>query len=195
MGASFFENITLKSGGAEGSDKLWTDEAHLYGVGSINNYYVEGYPSPYGDTPLTWEESLKADDDLMEASKALGRKFPTNKPFVDSLLRRNWFQVNNGCDAVLAIGEFDDNNNIKGGTAWACVMALMKDIPIYFFDQNMNDWFFIKKHAKPLKTHTPTLMGIDAFAGIGTRNVTDEGEFALKQVFKKTDSFKYLKYL
>lgn len=194
--------LKLKSGGAEGSDRYWGVMGKKYGMepDNIEHLYVLGHPTPYGTTPIEPDKALKADDDLKSVAEFIGRKFPTGKPKVDALLRRNRFQVPSHQDVVLAVGEFDDNGIIKGGTAWACYLALLKHVPLYFFDQNEGKWYYTDHYTffdvddtpsfnidkAPPFNGTPTLESTTDLTGVGTRYLKDNGRSAIEQVFVET---------
>lgn len=190
-----FEELTFKSGGAEGSDHLWSDTAKEYGVTDIRNYYVEGYGglAPYGDTKLSYEESKKADEELKKLSEFIIRKFPTKNEEGNTLLRRDWFQAQN-TDIVLAVGYLDEEGWIKGGTAWASYTAIKKGVPFYFFDQEKDHWLLVDNelpdpslnNAGVKVSLAPTLDKVQTFTGIGSRSLTDMGKLAIREVFKKT---------
>lgn len=170
------------SGGAVGSDTIWGEIGEQFGVTS-KHYYAEGYNTPKGNTPLTKQQLSESDYHLLEANKKLNRRFPTNNEYVNNLLRRNWFQVRNS-DAVYAIGEIEPKNGtVKGGTGWAVQMAIDNNKDVYVFDQSRLKWYR-NRNNKWSETTTPKLT--PNFAGIGTREITQEGIQAIKNVYSLT---------
>jgi hypothetical protein len=183
--------FTNHSGGAIGSDTAWDSIGKKYGMTSNKHYYFEGNKTPNGNTSIPINLVKEADNKLKSVNKVLGRKFPTSKEYVNNLLRRNWWQVKNS-DAVFAISSITDNK-VNGGTGWAVHMAINEGKPVYVFDQNKNKWFtwgnttekeglFSKKGF--IETNTPILT--KNFAGIGTREINDNGRKAIENVYKKT---------
>lgn len=75
----------------------------------------------------------------------------------------------------------------SGGTGYAVSMGIQLGIPVYVFDMNTNDWYrwwdsrncFLPEYSK-----IPELT--KRFAGIGSRQITDEGIQAIKDVYEKT---------
>lgn len=169
------------SGGALGSDTMWGKIGEEYGVYS-KHYYAEGQKTPNGNTALGKQLLSEADKHLKEANKKLGRLFPTSKDYVNNLLRRNWFQVKNA-DAIFAIGTIADNGTVNGGTGWAVQMAIDNNKDVYVFDQSRLKWYRNRDH-KWSEVTTPKLT--PNFAGIGTREITQEGIQAIRNVYALT---------
>lgn len=169
------------SGGALGSDTMWGKIGEEYGVYS-KHYYAEGQKTPNGNTALGKQLLSESDVHLKEANKKLGRLFPTSKDYVNNLLRRNWFQVKNA-DAIFAIGTIADNGTVNGGTGWAVQMAIDNNKDVYVFDQSRLKWYRNRDH-KWSEVTTPKLT--PNFAGIGTREITQEGIQAIRNVYALT---------
>ena len=117
----------------------------------------------------------------MQANKTLERK-PGN---YKDLLSRNWFQVKNS-DAIYAIGKFTNEMNlvVDGGTGWAVQMAIDSRKTVYFFDLNQNKWFVSEQGSTFTEITTPTLT--KNFAGIGTRDINENGKQAIRNVYSET---------
>ena len=123
----------------------------------------------------------------------MGRINP-NHTVKNELLIRDWAQVKYA-DAVFAVttllqaGDKIDLTRIakipqgKGGTGYAIQMAINEGKPVYLFDQVRNQWFTYKNNAW-VKTDIPILT--KNFAGIGTRNLNENGKKAIEDVFSKT---------
>jgi hypothetical protein len=75
---------------------------------------------------------------------------------------------------------------VKGGTGWAVGMAINNGKPVYVFDQEQKQWFsynailgaFLPLYDTPVLTPN--------FAGIGTRELNDDGRQAIRDVYTKT---------
>lgn len=188
------------SGGAIGSDTWWGDIGAKYGVKSNHYYYSE--KTPNGNFEIS---EVDYEEGRHEAAKAaaynFGYKYETMK---DYRLIRNWAQVKYS-DAIFAIGHlvrpgeklFPNQKNdtrvalngaVQGGTGYAVAMAILHNKPVYVYDQERKQWF---SHidGKWSVSQTPTLTM--NFAGIGTRNINDDGKKAIEDVYNKTiDSLK-----
>ena len=90
--------------------------------------------------------------------------------------------VNSGLQ-VFAVGWIQTDDTVKGGTGWAVELAKLFNRPLSVFDQDRNHWFTWKDNAwvqdLPEVAH-PT------FVGTGTRNLTDAGRQAIKDLFVRS---------
>lgn len=175
------------SGGAEGADKEWDRIGREYGF----EKHIHFRPSHLKEMNQDQRDTME--DDVFHAAKGLGR--PTGDFPGKDLIRRNWLQMFNA-DAIFAVsriinpGEKDKgfiNNtgkqNVSGGTAWACEMAIQKGKPVHVFDMSTNKWYLWKVD-KFVEETTPILT--ERYAGIGSRNLTPEGTQAIHNVYKLT---------
>jgi hypothetical protein len=124
----------------------------------------------------------------------MGKYVERSSQYVRNLLSRNWFQVKNS-DAIFAIGKIlkpgekgskyknkTDIDIVDGGTGYAVMMGIETNKPTYVFDQFKNKWF--KWNENFVETEEPTLT--QNFAGIGTRELNENGINAIKSIYKKT---------
>lgn len=167
------------SGGAHGADAIWGRYGKMYGV-QTKHFYVEGFLTPFGNCMIPKKEAVKADTQLQLANQTLKRTFPTKSDATNSLLRRNWYQVEDS-DMVVAISTFVASDRVKGGTAWAVQMAIDLGIKwIYVFDQERRAWFRYHHDAGFSYCFLPNLQqGMQGFTGIGTRNINEYGKHAI----------------
>ena len=185
------------SGGAKGSDYAWGVMAEKNGMKVRAYWYSEKTWALQGYNPQGmphWGVEI-SDDDYKEgveaseiANRTLNRMPPRSmKATTRHLIARNWFQVKNA-DAVYAVGSFLTPKIVDGGTGWAVQMAIDNRKPVYFYNQDELQWYkviyngkdyrFDKIQAAPVLTKN--------FAGIGTRELSDEGLDAIKQSFENT---------
>lgn len=179
--------ITLHSGGAKGSDTLWGSIGKSFGLKNIKHYQMLGNKTPNGNVDLKLEDlDSNVDDILKRTAKRIGRTFPTKNEYVNNLMRRNNAQVVNA-DTIFAIGVIE-NNQVLGGTGWAVDMAINEyHKPVNVFDQNKNQWFKWNYDTNSFeRIDTPILT--KNFAGIGTREINNNGKQAIKEVYQKTQN-------
>lgn len=163
------------SGGAVGSDTYWGEIAGQYGIPS--EHYYHGKRTQNGNHEITEEEFEEGKIHVYNANQTLHRQ-----PYkYMNLLARNWMQVKNS-DQVFAIGKFK-NKVVDGGTGWAVQMAIDVGKIVNFYDQERNVWGRYSD-GKWEKIDTPVLT--QNFAGIGTRELNENGKRAIESVFKKT---------
>lgn len=186
------------SGGAIGSDTAWDEIGREFGM--VNNkHYWTLEKTPNGNTEIS---RLDYEEGRFESARAAKRNFGYQYAAMkDSRLIRNWSQVKHS-DAVFAIdtiaqvGEkvfpkqsndtrLATNPTVTGGTGYAVGMAINHNKPVYVFDQNKNQWYtWNKEQNNFIETDTPTLT--KNFAGIGTREINENGKQAIRDVYEKT---------
>lgn len=179
---------TNHSGGADGADMAWETLGRKYGVDTIAYSFVGHNQSGQVQRFLSVEELKEGEENAMKACSSLGRPWDRIKSnyYVKCLISRNWFQVKNST-CVYAVGQFANKSRtlVDGGTGWAVQMAIDNDKPVYLFDQKSSSWYKYAKIEKCfVKTDTPTLC--EDFAGIGTRELQENGRKAIKDVYEKT---------
>lgn len=194
------DSFTLHSGGALGSDFMWGQIAEEYGIPNTPDrqmHYYNNQPTPKGNVQISTEDYEEGRYKVAEAAKAnWGYQYKTMK---DDRLIRNWSQVKHS-DAIYAIGtmvkegerifpnQSGDTRTAKhtavtGGTGYAVEMAIQAGKPVYVFDQSRNRWFKNindEWSVSDVPTLTPN------FAGIGTRQIQQNGIDAIRAVFEKT---------
>lgn len=186
------------SGGAIGSDTAWDEIGREFGM--VNNkHYWTLEKTPNGNTEIS---RLDYEEGRFESAKAAKRNFGYQYAAMkDSRLIRNWSQVKHS-DAVFAIGTIAQvgervfpkqsndtrlatNPTVTGGTGYAVGMAINHNKPVYVFDQNKNQWYtWNKEQNNFIETDTPTLT--KNFAGIGTREINENGKQAIRDVYERT---------
>lgn len=191
------DNITCHSGGAQGSDTYWENIGESYGVKTKAYSYKTNYHISKNKVEISDEDYKDGIDEINKANKVLGR-YGINKYM--NLLARNWSQVKYSSQ-IFAIGYIVEPGgktpkgyyskskfqSVDGGTGYAVQMGVNNKKDIYVFDQVSKNWFrwsystmtFIKLEKTPVITS-------QNFAGIGTREITQDGIQAIKDVYSLT---------
>lgn len=193
-------DYVLHSGGALGADSMWGQIAEEYGIPNTPDrqmHYYNNQPTPRGNVQISQEDYEEGRYKVAEAAKAnWGYQYKTMK---DDRLIRNWSQVKHS-DAIYAIGTIvkegerifpnqpGDTRTAKhtavtGGTGYAVEMAIQAGKPVYVFDQSRNRWFK-NINGEWSVSEVPTLT--PNFAGIGTRQIQQNGINAIRAVFENT---------
>jgi hypothetical protein len=166
----------------------WETQGEQYGIETIA-YSFKGHTQE-GKNPriLTGVELDEGFEHVLAAAKNLKRYPQGQSTYVKSLLSRNWFQVKNA-ETIFAIGKFLDNKRVSGGTGWAVQMAIANDKIVFFFNQPTNAWYIGTKYDS---NNTAYFVEIDYvpkltsnFAGIGTREIEDNGKAAIKRIYEE----------
>lgn len=174
--------VTLVSGGADGADK----EFEKYAILNKHNVLVCKEPHPeYHQELITLN------------IKYIHRKYPTNNNYIDMLLQRN-IEIAKKSNIVYAIGYIQIINNkcyIEGGTIWASYYAILKSIPLYFYNQiEINKlevgWYFLFSHNDDIifsyAQSVPKINNLlpdTKYAGIGTRRLLQNGKDAIAWLY------------
>jgi len=171
---------TNHSGGALGADSIWDDEGRKVGVVNHQHYYY-GNKTPKGNVLLTKEQLQEGIAEMRKAAVVLGKN--PQKTETINLLARNWFQVKNSEQIVAVAPISEDMKTVEGGTGWAVAMGQANNREIHVFNQKDNNWYtwngqmFVQSAVPVLKKN---------FAGIGTRQITEQGKQAIRDVYANT---------
>ena len=176
------ENFIHYSGGARGADSEFDSITREYGINNhIHYWYKKPNPLSLPEHEITYEQYFEGVKHVMIANETLKRK--GIEKYLH-LLARNWFQVKNS-ENIYAIGNLKNKNQVDGGTGWATMMAINNSKPIYVFNQNENKWYFYNYTIGKFDfCVTPILC--EKFAGIGTRDINENGINAIRNVCEKT---------
>ncbi len=182
-------NYTNHSGGADGSDTEWEIQGNKYEVKTIAYSFKGHKQNSKNQCVLTPQQLNEGADKAKEAAKKLHRPWSSIelKPYVKNLISRNWFQVK-GASAIYAIGKFVKGSKslVDGGTGWAVQMAIDNNKPVYLFEQNENVWYEYSIAANMFVVTETTPALSNNFAGIGTREINENGKRAIKEIYEKT---------
>jgi hypothetical protein len=177
-------NYICHSGGCPGSDMFWENEGNKCGVKTIAYSFYNHVQESANRNVLTVEELNEGFEHVLIASKGLKRKPDTRYNYVKNLLSRNWFQVKNS-EAVFAIGKFLNNKTVSGGTGWAVQMAIDNNKPVFMFDQIFNYWSIYVYDVKEFRQYYVIPKLTENFAGIGTRELNENGKIAIREIYKE----------
>jgi len=172
------------SGGADGADTVFDLEGRKYGVETIAYSFYGHNIKSKNRWVLTTEQLDEGFEHVKITNKSLNRNIITISTYVKKLLSRNWYQVKNS-DCIFAVGMLKNENEVSGGTGWAISMSIDNKKPIYLFEQNKNSWFeysYINNKFEKID-YIPILT--EKFAGIGTRDLNENGRNAIIELYKK----------
>jgi hypothetical protein len=186
---------TCHSGGCPGADMAWETEGYKYGVHTISYSFHNHQQQGKNQKILTRDELEEGYFYARLADKTLKQNFDhIQYPYVRNLISRNWFQIKNS-DEVFAIAKTMTKTTIEGGTGWAIQMAIDNRKTIWVYDQVNKHWWthvykadpnvFFGDVFVPMENYVPSISKKN-FAGIGTRDLTDDGMNAIIDVYKNT---------
>jgi hypothetical protein len=184
---------TCHSGGCPGSDMTWENEGLPYGVHTIAYSFWNHRQEGRNQKILSGLELKEGFEHVLKANEVI-KKYPQGQSqYVKNLLARNWFQVKNS-ESVIAIAKSIKGNVVEGGTGWAVQMAIDNRTPVYVYDQTTKHWYYYlyKSYEYDKYGNSFVLMWnfipslTKNFAGIGTREINQDGITAIKTIYKNT---------
>jgi hypothetical protein len=171
--------ITLYSGGHKGTEAEFGKLAEAWQIQEVNISF-EGHATKRtrGVRVLTREELQKGDVSMEIVSKRMNRTYSrTDK--IRKVIQSIFHMVNSGYH-VIAVGWIQADNTVKGGTGWGVELAKLFNRPLSVYDQKQKGWFSWEN--SQWVESTPVIAS-DTFSGTGTRNLTDDGRDALRDLF------------
>jgi archaellum biogenesis ATPase FlaH len=174
----------LISGGSRGTEAEFGACAELWGMSEVN-YSFEGHrilERQRGVVVLTEQELNQGEFSLVYASKRLHRQL-TDIPLVRNVLRTIWHQITNA-NQVFAVGVIQDDNTVRGGTGWGVELARLWKKPLCVFDQQRRSWF--RWSGTGWEMIAPPYIQSEAFAGVGTQSLLDEGREAIYDLYLRS---------
>jgi len=144
------------------------------------NFTYEGHKAERtrGLRVLTQEELQKGDVSMEIVSMLMKRTY-SRADKIRKVIQSIFHMVNSGYH-VIAVGWIQEDNTVKGGTGWGVELAKLFNRPLSVYDQDRKGWFSWEDSQWVEKTPVITS---DTFAGTGTRNLSDEGRQALRDLF------------
>ena len=175
--------MICNSGGAIGSDQIFEEECIKKEIPVIAWSFHGHKTNSKNVKILTKEELAEGWEHVKIANESLKRNIYNLSPYVRNLLARNWFQVKNS-DAIFAIGDLmPDMKIVRGGTGWAIAESIENNKDTYIFDQSKNMWFKYIYDNSIFEKYDNIPILTDRFAGIGTRNINENGIKSIKDLF------------
>jgi hypothetical protein len=171
--------ITLYSGGHKGAEAEFGKLAEAWNMNEVNISF-EGHTAERtrGVQVLDPEELKKGDVSMEIVSTRMKRTYSqTDK--IRKVIQSLFHMVNSGYH-VLAVGWIQADDTVKGGTGWGVELAKLFNRPLSVYDQERKGWFSWEENQ--WVESTPVITS-DTFAGTGTRNLTDDGRQALRDLF------------
>ncbi len=174
--------ITLYSGGHKGTESEFGKLAESWGIEEVN-FSFEGHTveRSRGVQVLSPEELDQGDVSMEIVSARMGRTY-SKADKIRKVIQSIFHMVNKGYH-VVAVGWIQPDDTVKGGTGWGVELAKLFNRPLSVYDQERKEWFcWVDNKWVP---EMPVIKS-DTFVGTGTRNLTDDGRQAIKDLFEKS---------
>ena len=176
------DQFTFYGGGHRGTEAEFGRQAEQFGIGEVN-YSFEGHqPAREKGLTVLSPEALKKGDISMEiVSMRMNRNY-SQATKIRKVFQTIFHMVNSGLQ-VFAVGWIQPDDTVKGGTGWAVELSKLFNRPLSVFDQDRKQWFTWKDNRwvedLPKVEHS-------TFVGTGTRNLTEAGTQAIKDLFTRS---------
>lgn len=175
-------DCTLYSGGANGAEALFGEEAERWGVHEVN-FTFEGHKQARarGRYELSPRELAAGDVSLVYVSRRLRRTYSEGS-LIRRVLQTLWHMVSRS-QQVFVLGQIQEDGTVVGGTGWSVELAKMWNKNLWVFDQQKTDWY--RWDGDQWLPGTPNIESIH-FTGTGTRYPTEDGKAAVKDLFERS---------
>ena len=176
-------NYTCFSGGASGSDFIFSTESIKKSIDVIA-FSFDVHNTKSNNRVILSDKQLKEGFKHIEiANNKLNRNIYNISTYIKNLISRDYFQVKSS-DTIFAVGRLQTENIVMGGTGWAVQIAIDNKKPIYFFEQNHNQWYYFDYESNKFEIYESIPKLTEKFAGIGTREINQNGIDAIKSLFR-----------
>ncbi|NIA12062.1 MAG: hypothetical protein GWP10_20650 [Nitrospiraceae bacterium] len=167
--------ITLYSGGHKGTEAEFGKLAETWHIKEVNISFEGNNPERTQGLRVLTREELQRGDVSMEIVSKLMRRTYSRTDKIRKVIQSIFHMVNSG-HHVIAVGWILADNTVKGGTGWGKLF----NRPLSVYDQERKGWFSWEDNQ--WVENTPVITS-DTFAGTGTRNLSDDGRQALRDLF------------
>ena len=173
---------TLLSGGHKGAEAEFGRAAKRWGLAQTT-FSFEGHDMewPVGVRVLSAEELARGDVSMEIVSQRLGRTY--HQPGRIRRVVQSIFHMVNDAYQVFVVGWIQPDDTVKGGTGWAVELAKLFNRELWVFDQARHGWFAWR--GGRWEPETPTI-GDKPFCGTGTRNLIEDGQAAIAELFQRS---------
>lgn len=180
---SYPPSTTCHSGGMIGANDYFEMISSHFKIPSIAYSYKAVYHTARNKYELSEEEYQEGILQVYNSNKAL--KKMNVKDNLDRYAS-SWFQVKNARQ-IFAIDTFIQKGKkrvVDDETGITIRMAIDHEKEVYFFEQDLNEWFYWDYYKKKFiqLSDTPVITASD-FAGIGTCDINQCGIDAIEQLF------------
>lgn len=180
------EDFILFSGGANGAEKAFGENAERYGIEEVNfTFEGHGRMRERGLRFLNHEELKHGDVSLEYVSRLMNRRY-TDSLKIRKILQSIWYQVNHAQE-IFVVGEILPDKTVKGGTGWGAEFAKLCNKPLFVFDQKQDGWFrWSHMEWEACPPGEEPVVGHVHFAGTGTRFLEENGRQAIDALFARS---------
>jgi hypothetical protein len=174
--------FTLYSGAHRGAESEFGKQAERWGIKEVNFSFEGHAPERTRGVRVLGPAELDKGDVSMEiVSTRMGRSY-SKADKIRKVIQSIFHMINNGYQ-VFAVGWIQPDGTVKGGTGWGVELAKLFNRPVSVYDQDRKGWYLWKDNQ-----WVAEIPGIahETFVGTGTRNLTEDGQKAIADLFTKS---------
>jgi hypothetical protein len=171
--------ITLYSGGHKGAEAEFGKLAEAWRLREVNISFEGHNPERTRGIRVLNREELQKGDVSMEIVSTRMKRTYSRADKIRKVIQSIFHMVNSG-HHVIAVGWIQADDTVKGGTGWGVELAKLFNRPLSVYDQDRQAWFSWEDGHWVERTPVITA---DTFVGTGTRNLSDDGRQALRDLF------------
>jgi hypothetical protein len=175
-------DCTLYSGGANGAEAVFGEQAQKAGAREIN-FTFDGHRQARtrGRYELSPRELQAGDVSLVFVSKRLHRTYSEGS-LIRRVLQTIWHMVSRS-QQVFVVGVIQEDGTVRGGTGWSVELARMWNKDLWVFDQERDSWH--RWDGEGWVAGEPVIESVH-FCGTGTRYLEDNGRKAIVDLFARS---------
>ncbi len=177
--------FTLLSGGAEGAERCFGEQAERWGLAERNYTYAGRTPARDRHLVELGEDELHRGDVSDAYLREHLHRSLSDRPELKKVVQTIWHQVATAGE-VFVIGRVQDDGTVQGGTGWAAELGKRFGKPTFAFDQPSGQWQqWSAEGWQPVEAPKITAT---RFTGTGTRKLDAAGREAIEQLFERSFS-------
>lgn len=174
--------ITLYSGGHKGAEAEFGKLAEAWKINEIDFSFEGHIAERTQNLKVLTEEELKKGDVSMEIISMRMKRTYSRIDKIRKVIQSIFHMVNNGYH-VIAVGWIHEDGTVKGGTGWGVELAKLFNRPLHVYDQDRKAWYTWESNE--WVENMPVIVS-ETFAGTGTRNLSEDGKEALRDLFVRS---------
>lgn len=174
--------LKLYSGGHKGAEAEFGRNAERWGIPEVTLSYPGHVMEREASVRVLSDAELAQGDVSMEfVGRKMGRTYHEGEQIRRVL--QSIFHMVVSSHQVFAIGWIQPDGTVQGGTGWGVELAKFFNRPVSVYDQAEERWerwdggHWVR--AQPIIEERP-------FAGTGTRNLSDAGRAAIRELFERS---------
>jgi len=172
----------MYNSGHMGAETVFGQCCENHGVKEVVYSFDGHFLSRSRNVVVLNDAELRRGDVSMEIISLHMKRQYSQSDMIRKVFQTIFHMVNSGLQ-IFAVGVIHTDNTVHGGTGWAVELGKFFNRNVHVFDKEQNKWFTWKQAA--WIEDLPVIME-PTFCGTGTREMTEEANKALKELFERS---------